>query len=276
MITQYRVTKQQFIDNEVKIFDAIRNLNTPQLLGVMGVTNAYCWAALKTLGLLTEGKLEAHQAGKIIAASQEGKAAIQMPNTYLTGYLTNQWPGACNSEHSCRQVRAMLSDGLWKSRTDPETGEIVEVYGLGFLKFTPKPSGSTVTPPTLEDMDLPGMAQLYRCAYLLWKEKVQKKNPDTDPFDLLPEHKGALMLTMFDVLFFGMVQFNVCGFERSYLEFAVEAVISNTRKFAAWIYREAHKLKDLAQPAWRAMIRRDLNRVHQVFQAKVTEMGVPY
>lgn len=37
MLTQYSITKQDFLGKEQKIFDRIQDLNTPQLLAVMGV-----------------------------------------------------------------------------------------------------------------------------------------------------------------------------------------------------------------------------------------------
>ena len=273
MITQYRITKQEFLEKDLKIFDRIQDLNTPQLLAVMGVTNAYCWAALERLELLENNRLLPQVAGDIIAASQNGEASIEMTNIYLSAYLKKHWPGACSSEHSCRNVRQLLSTGLWKTRTNQETGEIEEVWGLGFLDFTPKLSGTTVIPPTLENMDLVGMAQLYRCAYQLWKEKMMRKFPDMDPFDLLPEHKGALMLTLFDSLFYGMIQFNSAGFERSAIEVTIDAVVKTVNRVVMWFFDQSYKI---CRRGWRRLIKRELAQQEREYQQNLTEMGVAF
>ncbi len=273
MITQHQITKQEFLEKESKIFDRIQDLNTPQLLAVMGVTNAYCWAALERLELLENNKLLPQKAGDIIAASQTGVASIEMTNIYLSAYLKKHWSGACSSEHSCRNVRQLLSTGLWKTRTNQDTGEIEEVWGLGFLDFTPKLSGTTVIPPTLENMDLVGMAQLYRCAYQLWKEKMIRKFPDTDPFDLLPEHKGALMLTLFDSLFYGMIQFNSVGFERSLIEVNVESVVKSVKRAVMWFFSESYKI---CRRGWRRLIKREFEQQEREYQQNLTEMGVAF
>ncbi len=207
------------------------------------------------------------------AASQNGEASIEMTNIYLSAYLKKHWPGACHSEHSCRNVRQLLSTGLWKTRTNQDTGEIEEVWGLGFLDFTPKVTGTTVIPPTLENMDLVGMAQLYRCAYQLWKERMIRKFPDTDPFDLLPEHKGALMLTLFDSLFFGMIQFNSAGFERSLIEVNIESVAKSVKRVVMWFFDESYKI---CRRGWRRLIKREFEQQEREYQQNLTEMGVAF
>lgn len=269
MITHHTITRQEFSEKEERILERIANLNIPQLLAVMGITNAYCWAALTRLDLLEDNKFSSQKAGEVVAASQQGIVEIEMTNMYLSKYLKKHWPGACSSEHSCRNIRQLLSSNVWKTNTDEETGEIQQVWGLGFLDFTPKLSGTTVTPPTLENMDLVGLSQLYRCAYLLWKDKMQKKFIDTDPFDLLPEHKGALMMVLFDSLFYGMVQFNSVGFETNEIKVDAELIVSSIKRVTVWFFSESYKI---CRRGWRHLIKREFKQREQEYQQDLTEI----
>lgn len=271
MITQHRITKQEFQEKEFKILETIQDLTIPQLLAVMGVTNAYCWAALERAELLIDGRILPQKAGEILA--QSGHASIEMSNLYLSNYLKKYWTGACSTEWSCRQVRAMLSTGIWKTRTDRETGEIYEIQGLGFLDFMPKLKGSTVIPPTLKNMDLVGMAILYRCASRMWSEKMKRKHPDCDPFELLPDHKGMLMVTLFDSLFFGMIQFNGAGFERPEVVFEVEPIGANIKRFVMWLYDDSFGID---RKWWRYKLKLELEQMEREYRNVLTEMGVAF
>jgi len=100
-----------------------------------------------------------------------------------------------------------------------------------------------------------------------------RKFPDTDPFDLLPEHKGALMLTLFDSLFFGMIQFNSAGFERSLIEVNIESVAKSVKRVVMWFFDESYKI---CRRGWRRLIKREFEQQEREYQQNLTEMGVAF
>ena len=102
---------------------------------------------------------------------------------------------------------------------------------------------------------------------------MMRKFPDTDPFDLLPEHKGALMLTLFDSLFYGMIQFNSAGFERSAIEVTIDAVVKTVNRVVMWFFDQSYKI---CRRGWRRLIKRELAQQEREYQQNLTEMGVAF
>ncbi len=84
------------------------------------------------------------------------------------------------------------------------------------------------------------------------------------------------MLTLFDSLFFGMIQFSSAGFERSLIEVNAEAVVKSVKRVVMWFFGEIHKAKKFRRDIWRLMIARDFRRLEQEYQDNLTEMGVAY
>jgi len=220
----------------------------------MGMLNVMSHAALTRWDVFDENKgINPTRLSIFMAGTEAGLVEMTMTSGWLTDYLKNNWDGAANSAFSCREMRKILGDCVW-DEVDPETGEIkvCRNEGFGIFEFTPVFRGTTVEPPTLKHFNIAKALIFYRIADHELRRRLAIKFPDDNPYDHLPEHKGRLMVNLWNALLCGFCDYEGNVFNQG-VEFKcfvsrnpVEAVVFTIN----WVWDKSMKI---VKKAWNVL-----------------------
>lgn len=179
---------------QAEMRDKVEKLPTSRIFTIMGYLNAAVGLSTMSADAMLKTKagyvIQPQQMQEILNCSRSGYLSIAPCITWLSEYLRQHWPRASNSRPSIYKVRHILEEdfGVFS----------FEKKGLTpWYKGQRKPTG---TP--LEQLDLAKGLLLYEvCEQVLLDRDLTLE-------DDFPEHRGAVMVKLFNWVFKGIAKFS--------------------------------------------------------------------
>lgn len=166
---------------------------TSLVFGLMGYLNAGIGCAAITAGAIEKQENGRYQlipnaARTFLDKSRRGLLSIALSTKWVSEYLNQYWPRASSCPSSVRKIRDILANTF------------------GIFEFTPKEKTpwrkgqKRPDPPTLERFDhCKGLALYEAC-----EQSLKERGVTLDEF---PLHRGAVMVELFNLAFYGIAKF---------------------------------------------------------------------
>lgn len=182
VVTIEAVASQKYVEQKRAFFlKRLSTLRRDQFVAVMAYLNNICYFAAQ-YAIDDNLRVELDELYIVLAASDAGKLQVCLANKWQQRYNRKYWDEASSSAGAIRRVRSLLQD-------------------LGLLKFTPVEAGTTFAPPMLEAIDFQGCLIAYEAAEIICGGGYVDIRED------VPEHKGAVMVALFNATFRGVAQY---------------------------------------------------------------------